>query len=196
MKGIFLFFALTSFAMDPSEALDLLKQGNARYTQDQSTYANHSMDRRKETKAGQSPFATIVGCSDSRVSPEIIFDQGLGDLFIVRVAGNVVGPIGQDSIDYSVSYLGSSLVMVLGHEACGAVTAVVKGKTEDIENIAKLVKPAVKNIQNIEQAIKANVRWTVSQLKENSLIKELMAEGKIDVVGGYYHLGTGQVEIL
>ncbi len=196
MRLLLICLVAAGFAIEPSEALERLKEGNDRYMKDQLLHPNNSMDRREEIVSGQSPFATIVGCSDSRVSPEIIFDQGLGDLFIVRVAGNVVGPVELDSIDYSVEHLGSNLVVVLGHEACGAVTAVLKGKTEDIEDVAALIRPAIKNIKNVEQATKANVRWIVSKLKETPVVKDLISRGKVRVVGGYYHLGTGQVELL
>lgn len=184
------------FAMKPAEALKLLIEGNKRYVEDQLTHPNHTSDRRDEVTEGQSPFAIIMGCSDSRVPPEIIFDQGIGDLFIVRVAGNVVGPVELGSIEYSAKYLGSSLILVMGHESCGAVTAVFKGKTEDIEDVANLIKPAIKQAKDVEAAIKDNVRWIVGQLKKNSLIKSLIASGKIDVVGSYYHLGTGKVEVI
>lgn len=182
--------------MDPQEALQRLLEGNQRYVHDQLTHPDRTPFRREEIKKGQNPFATILGCSDSRVSPEIIFDQGLGDLFIVRVAGNVIDSVGQDSIDYSIRYLGSTLVLVMGHESCGAVTAVFDGKTGDIEDIARLIKPAIKNAKDIEFAIKANVRWTVDQLKKNAFIKKLINEKKINVVGAYYHLGEGNVELL
>ena len=91
----------------------------------------------------QKPFAIILGCSDSRVSPEILFDQGIGDLFIVRVAGNVAGPVELDSIEYAALYLKSSLVLVLGHENCGAITAVLDGQTKEIEHVADLIAPAI-----------------------------------------------------
>ena len=184
------------YSVTPEESLKRLIEGNQRYMKDQLTYPNHSSDRREETAAVQKPFATIVGCSDSRVPPEIIFDQGLGDLFIVRVAGNVVGPIELDSIEYSVKHLGSSLVLVMGHESCGAVTAVMEGKTADIEDVANLISPAIKGAKTVDDAIKANVRSVVAQLKQTPLIKKLIANKKLDCVGSYYDLGPGRVEIL
>ena len=198
MKSLILCCILLAqgFAQTPSESLQRLLAGNQRYVKDQLLHPNHSSDRREELSGGQSPFVIVVGCSDSRVAPEIIFDQGLGDLFIVRVAGNVVGPIELASVEYSAKYLGSSLIVVLGHESCGAVTAVVKGTTADIEDIADLIKPAIKGSKGIESAIKDNVRWTVTQLKTVPLIKQMMLDKKIDCVGAYYHLGTGNVEIL
>lgn len=184
------------FSQTPSEALRRLVEGNQRYANDDVLHANHSSDRREELVNEQNPFAIILGCSDSRVAPEIIFDQGLGDLFIVRVAGNVVGPIELDSIDFSAKYLGSSLVLVLGHESCGAIAAVMSGTTADIKDVANLIQPAIKGAASLEDAIKANIRSTVAYLKKSRVLKQLIADKKIDCVGAYYHLGTGTVEIL
>ena len=197
-KTIILCCALfnVGFAGSPSDSLQRLVEGNQRYVKDEIRHANHSSDRREELLAKQQPFAIILGCSDSRVAPEIIFDQGLGDLFIVRVAGNVIGPLELDSIEYAAKHFDSSLVIVLGHEACGAVTAVRDGQTEDIEAIASLIKPAIKDATSLESAIKENVAWTVNYLKNSPLIRQLATEKKIDCVGAYYHLGTGNVEIL
>ena len=171
-------------------------EGNQRYVNGQPLHPDASWERREAIVKNQTPFATIIGCSDSRVPPEIIFDQGLGDLFIVRVAGNVVGAVELDSIEYSVEKLGSSLLLVLGHESCGAVSAVMAGKTEDIQDVAHFIKPAIKGATSVEEAIKANVRWVVARLQKNPIIKRLASEGKIDCIGAYYHLDTGQVEIL
>ncbi len=182
--------------MTPDEALQRLIEGNQRYVHDRLLHPNRSSDRREEIWERQNPFAIIVGCSDSRVAPEIIFDQGLGDLFIVRVAGNVIGPIELDSIAYSTSYLGSSLVLVLGHESCGAVTAVLNGTTTNIEDVASLIKPAIQHAKNIEEAVKSNVQWVVQYLRNAPLLKRLISEKKIDCIGAYYHLGTGNIEVL
>jgi len=184
------------YSVTPAEALRRLMEGNDHYTKDQLTHPNNTSDRRDEISTGQAPFAAIVGCSDSRVSPEIIFDQGLGDLFIVRVAGNVVGPVELDSVEYATKILGASLVLVMGHESCGAVTAVLKRQTADIEAVAELIEPAIKGTKTAEDAIKANVRSIVANLKRTSVIKKLMADKKVDCVGAYYHLGSGVVEIL
>lgn len=184
------------FSQTPSDALKRLMEGNERYTKDQLLHPNRSSFRREEIQKKQLPFATILGCSDSRVAPEIVFDQGLGDLFTVRVAGNVVGPVGLDSIDYSVKYLGSTLVVVLGHEACGAVTAVMDGNTADIEEIAGLIQPAIEEAEDLEEAVKANVRSIVTQLKESRFLKQVISTKKIECIGAYYHLKSGRVEIL
>ncbi len=192
----YLVFYNTAFCLTPSESLQRLVEGNQRYTQDELHHADHSSDRRKKLVVGQMPFAIILGCSDARVVPEIIFDQSLGDLFIVRVAGNVVGKIELDSIDFSAKVLGSSLVLVLGHESCGAVNAVMQGETADIKDVAKLIKPAIQGAKSLEEAIKDNVRWTVAYLKKSRILKNLIAEKKIDCIGAYYHLGSGTVEII
>ncbi len=159
------------------EAIQKLIEGNDRYVKGHVA----------PSAPGQTPFAVILACSDSRVAPEIIFDQGLGDLFVVRVAGNVAGDLGMESIQYATHVLGASVVMVLGHENCGAITAVKTGKTADISAIASLVEPNIKGIQNLEAAIKANVRGVVANLKD--LVD-------VDVIGGYYDFDTGKVEIL
>jgi carbonic anhydrase len=185
-----------AFAILPSESLQKLIDGNERYINDKPLYANHSSDRRAALTSKQKPFATILGCSDSRVSPEIVFDQGLGDLFVVRVAGNVVGPIELDSIDYSAKYLGSSLIVVLGHESCGAVSAVRDGKTADIQDLAELIYPSIQDASSLENAIKDNVRAVVNDLKKSRLLQSLIQKKQVNCVGAYYHLATGKVEIL
>lgn len=200
MKYSFILLCLVlcqaAFAEKPDQALKRLIQGNLRYASDQSQCANHSSDRRDELLKSQNPFAIILGCADSRVPPEIIFDQGLGDLFIVRVAGNVLGATELDSIDFAAKYLGSSLIVVMGHGSCGAVSAVMKGEVADIQNIAALIKPAIEGSHSLEEAIKANVKEVVSSLKKNPFIAKLIKEKKLDCVGAYYHLGSGKVEFL
>lgn len=193
---LFLLALQAGFAQTPDELLKQLMEGNDRYINDKLLYPNQSSARREEVQEKQHPFAAILGCSDSRVAPEIIFDQGLGDLFIVRVAGNVAGPIELDSVEYSVKHLGATLIVVLGHQSCGAVTAVMEGQTADIEDVAKLIQPAVKRAKTTEEAIKANVRNVVAQLGKTPLLKKLIKQKKIGCVGAYYHLGSGKVELL
>jgi carbonic anhydrase len=192
---------LTSAQPPGQRALEVLMEGNARFRTDRSLHPDRTSERRLEMTQSQAPFATIVGCSDSRVAPEILFDQGIGDLFIVRVAGNIVGPIEQDSIEYSVLYVHSSLVLVLGHENCGAVKAVLEGQTKDIEAVAELIQPAVEQSRSqsgnpLENAIKENVRFVVDQLKKSPVLKPLIAQKKLFVQGGYYNFHTGKVELL
>ena len=185
----------------PDTAFRFLMEGNQRFVNDQSTHPNRAVERRQETAELQEPFAIILGCADSRVSPEIIFDQGIGDLFVVRVAGNVMGPITLDSIEYSALYLHSTLIMVLGHESCGAVAAVLQGRTQDIENVASLIQPAIEESKTqagnrLENAIKDNVKNVVKQLSKTPVLSKLIAEKKIKIVGGYYNFHSGEVELL
>ncbi|KIA78646.1 Carbonic anhydrase 2 [Parachlamydia acanthamoebae] len=188
-------------ALTPDEAIQRLMEGNQRYVKDQLLHPDRNLIRREAIGSRQEPFAVILGCADSRVSPEIIFDQGIGDLFIVRVAGNVAGPVEVDSIDFSAEYLHSSVILVLGHESCGAVNAVLNKQTQDIEAVAALIEPAIQSVRGKEgdllaNAVKANVRAIVAQLKETSVVKRLMKENKIKVIGGYYELVSGKVVLL
>jgi carbonic anhydrase len=188
-------------ALTPKEALKRLVEGNQRYVNERLEHPNRSQESRRAVKKLQEPFAVILGCSDSRVSPEILFDQGIGDLFVVRVAGNVVGPVELDSVEYSALALGSKLVLVLGHDRCGAIKAVLNGKTESIEAVANLIKPAIDSIDRkspnaLEEAIKANVNQSVKNILQSSTIAKLVKEGSLEVVGGYYDLATGEVKII
>lgn len=185
--------------ISPEDALDRLISGNERYSKNVILQPRRSMERREEVSSKQNPFAIIVGCSDSRVSPELVFDQGIGDLFVIRDAGNVLGPIEQSSVEFSAEYLGSSLIFVLGHERCGAVTAVLNKKTRGIEPIANKISQAIKEYVSeevtLEKAIKANVKSVVQELKYNPIIADLMRQKKLGIVGGYYQLSTGKVEL-
>ena len=168
--------------------------------QDKLIHPDRSYDRRESLVKNQQPFAIILGCSDSRVAPEILFDQGIGDLFVVRVAGNVVDPIILDSMEYAAKYLGACLIIVLGHENCGAVKAVMAGETEDIEAIAGQIRPAIKDCKKdqgiLQTCVKANVHHVVDAVKQYATIKKLLRQNKVKVVGGYYSLTTGKVEII
>lgn len=198
--SISLLISSSVFAMTPEEGLERLMQGNARYVKDKLEHPDRTSERRESLINKQQPYAIILGCSDSRVAPEILFDQGVGDLFVVRVAGNVAGPIEVDSIEYSAKYLGSCIIVVLGHENCGAVSAVLQGQTADIEAVATKILPALTsckvNQNPLQSCIKANVQNVVTQLISYPKIKDLMQQKKIKVVGGYYSLSTGKVEIL
>ncbi len=183
------------------EGLKRLMEGNQRFTQDKSLHPDRTKERREETAEAQQPFAVIVGCSDSRVAPEILFDQGIGDLFIVRVAGNVVGPIELASIEYSAVHLHSCLIVVLGHENCGAVKAVIGGQTQGIEPVATLIEPAVKKTakmkgDRLQNTVKENVALVVKQLQKSPPLQELFSQGALLIKGGYYNFHTGTVEIL
>ncbi|GAW32237.1 carbonic anhydrase [Carboxydocella sp. JDF658] len=192
---------------NPDEALNLLKDGNARFASDKVLPDNLGDERREELKKnGQHPFAIIVSCSDSRVPPEIVFDQALGDLFVVRVAGNVVDPVATGSVEYAAEHLGTPLIVVLGHEKCGAVTAAVKGGEApgSIGSIVEKIKPSVEKAkatglagdQLVEKTAELNVEASMVELEKSPIIKELVEQGKLKIVGAKYHLGSGQVEWL
>jgi carbonic anhydrase len=177
-------------------------KGNERYVKDALEHPNRTAERREAVACKQAPFAIIVGCSDSRVSPEILFDQGIGDLFVVRVAGNVIGSIELDSIDYAALVLKASVILVLGHESCGAVNAVLHGETSGMESIARLIHPAIEQEKKVkphnmlESCIKKNAQNMKSYLLKTSILKKLVKEGKIEVHAAYYDLQTGVVELL
>ncbi len=187
--------------MTPQKALKQLVEGNERYKQELLLHPNRGKEARICAANGQNPFAVILGCSDSRVAPELIFDQGIGDLFVVRVAGNVAGPVELDSIEYSAIYLKSSIILVLGHESCGAIRAVIDGQTQDVESVASLIAPSLELAKTqkgslIENTVKDNVLYVVDVVKKSPAIAKLIKEGKIDVVGGYYDFKSGGVELL
>lgn len=185
----------------PESALQKLISGNQRFKSDALSHCYHAQDRREATTSTQKPFAIILGCADSRVPPETVFDQNLGDLFVVRVAGNVAGPLEIDSIDFSILVNNSALVVVLGHENCGAVKAVMAKNTRDVESVAALIAPAVAQAEKMpgnaaENAIKANIRAVRDQLKKTSVVARAINDKKLQVVGAYYELTTGNVEFL
>ena len=189
----------------PTEAISKLKEGNGRYTSGSLQHPGQTTERRTELAKTQHPFATIISCSDSRVPPEIVFDQGLGDLFIVRVAGNVINDEGLGSIEYSVDHLGTRLILVLGHQSCGAVqaakeTIAAKGKAPGhIESLVTAIKPAVEATakDDLETTVKANVKNVVQALRSSTpILKAEVDSGKIKVIGGYYSLDTGAVTFL
>ena len=202
LLAFLLLYGISSHAVTPEQAMQRLMEGNGRYMRDALEHPNRDQERREAIVAKQKPFATIVGCADSRVSPEIIFDQGVGDLFVVRVAGNVIGDLELDSVDYSVLYLNSSVVIVIGHENCGAVDAVIHQNTKDIEAVAKLIEPSVQQAKKtktdnlLESAIKANAVRMRDFLLKSRVIAQLVKDKKIEVHAGYYNLRTGAVEIL
>jgi len=181
-----------------SNGLNRLLDGNKRFMNGNVLHPNRTLERRKENVAGQEPFAVIVSCSDSRVSPEIVFDEGIGDLFVVRLAGNVIDSTAKESIEFAVHALNSSTILILGHENCGAVNAVLQKQDQDIPEIASLIAPSLQNIKsdNLEDAIKANAINMRDKLIQDPDFKQLIDENKLQVFSGYYHLKSGEVEIL
>ncbi len=202
--------ALVAFAqtVSPDAALQRLTDGNTRFVGGDSRHPNLTAERRTEVAKGQTPFATILTCSDSRVPAEAIFDQGLGDLFLVRVAGNVAKTDEIGSIEYGTGHLGTQLLVVMGHSSCGAVKAVVEG-AEVHGNIPQLVdtivpavekakaaNPGVPGAQLLAKAVEANVWQSIDNIFENSAtIRDLVKAGKLKVVGAVYDLASGQVEV-
>lgn len=216
----------------PAEAISRLKEGNGRFTAGNPQHPHESVDERKymaansyenagtislgmtseqaakrraELAKSQHPFAIILSCSDSRVPPEIVFDEGLGGLFIVRVAGNVLNDEGLGSIEYGVDILGARLIVVLGHQSCGAVdaamkTVAAKGKAPGhIQSLVTAIKPVVDSTPkgDLETTIKANVKHVVDALRSSTpILKARVDSGDVQVIGGYYTLDTGAVTFL
>ena len=197
----------TTTAVTPDQALQLLLDGNKHFVRGDVDYLERtsSVAVRQSLATGQHPYAIVLACSDSRVSPEILFDKGLGEIFVVRVAGNVVAPHELGSIDYAIEHLGASLVMVLGHERCGAVTAAFNANgISDGSNIGSLVEsiaPAVVDTKaaggGIEECIVDNVKKVAESLEiRSAIVKESVESGKVKIVGAKYDLDDGKVTIL
>jgi len=199
-------FAAGPSNVSPNEALERLMQGNARFVFGHMTRVapRHVADARRGVAKGQMPFAIIVGCSDSRVGPEIVFDQGLGDIFVVRTAGEVVDATALGSIEYAVEHLGSSLIVVLGHERCGAVSAAVASAKEPghIAAVLKAIEPAVEQTKGkpgdpVENAVRAQAVDVAKQLHDaKPILAERVHSGKLKIVAARYDLDTGKVEFL
>lgn len=208
MKKISLLLVIISFCFSqtitPDAALQNLTDGNIRYVNQKFKSKDFRSDREKQAK-GQKPYAAILTCSDSRVPPEIIFDASLGELFVIRDAGNVVDPIVLGSIEYAVEHLNVPLILILGHTSCGAVTATVKGGevpeniaaiVNSIEPAVKIVKPISKNESElIKNSIEENVHLQVKEaILKSKIIKEYLEQNKVKIYGGLYDIETGKVE--
>lgn len=188
----------------PDAALKRLLDGNQRFVQQKSKHPDQSQTRIKEVAQAQHPFATVLSCADSRVAPELLFDEGLGDLFDIRVAGNIVTPEVLGSLEYAVAVLGTPLIMVLGHERCGAVTAAVQGERlpGHIGSFVRAIKPALSRTKAqsgdpVDNAVIANVQYQIEKLKRNSKIVTTQLEnGKLKIVGGRYDLDNGEIILL
>jgi carbonic anhydrase len=196
------------------EALEQLREGNARFVSDtRASEALTDQFRRTQVATGQEPFAVILGCSDSRVPGEIIFDQGLGDLFVIRVAGNIVAPSQIGSVEFAAERFGTRLVVVLGHSKCGAVSATLEelgrpseAQSRNLQSIVDRIRPAVEPIlaaggatlpeaELMKLAVRANIRASVNQLRHGSeVVEQLIQRDGLLVVGAEYSLETGVVE--
>jgi len=179
---------------DANAALQMLKEGNERYLKGQLIPKTSYSADREVLNNGQKPFAVVLTCSDSRAAPEIFFDQKLGDIFVIRNAGNVADKTALGSIEYAVEHLKSKLVVVCGHGKCGAVTAACSGGElpPNIKHIVDHIMPAVKKGGDIEKVIHSNVAGMVEQIKADEIVKRLGAK----VVGAYYDIHSGVVEWL
>jgi carbonic anhydrase len=199
--------------LNASEALARLREGNRRFATDQTaTSALSNSSRRAALMGGQEPFAIILGCSDSRVPAELVFDQSFGDLFVIRVAGNVVAPSQVGSVEFAASRFGTRLVVVMGHSQCGAIIATLEelqghstNQSENLRDIVDRVRPSVETVLAlrraddpdalVREAVRANVRASVDHLRHGSeLLEKLIRETGLLVVGAEYSLETGVVE--
>lgn len=181
-----------------------LLDGNKRFVEGKMMHPDQNSGRRAGIVKGQNPFAVIVSCSDSRVPPEVIFDQGLGDLFVIRLAGNILNDEAIGSIEYAVEHLGVKYVMVLGHESCGAVAATVKGGEAPghIGSLVKAIQPAVEAAKKqqgdlMDNSVKANVSMVVQKLKSNApILEHAVKKGDLVIEGARYDLDEGTVSIV
>jgi carbonic anhydrase len=196
---------------DAAEALQRLIKGNERFAAGKSQQTGRTPADFSKLVANQTPYATIIGCADSRVSPELLFDTGIGDLFVIRVAGNYVSSFGsavKGSIQYGVLELGTPLVVVLGHSGCGAVKAAIKhihdhdALPEAIEDLVNSIRPSVVESEKLPgdllvNATRANVRRSVQRLKTmDPVVAPKVKEGKVQVIGGVYDLATGKMTLI
>ncbi len=188
------------------EALQKLMDGNARFVSGNVTHPNQSADRRTELVAGQHPFAIVVGCSDSRIAPEVAFDQGLGDIFVVRTAGQVIDNASLGSIEYGVEHLGVPLIVVLGHDSCGAVKATAEGgeATGHLDSLVNFIQPAVDEAKAsgneseiVDLAIDNNIENIVEQLSTSQpILSEKIEKGELMIIGARYHLDNGSIVLV
>src|SRR4051794_9650984 len=198
--------------IDAREAIVRLREGNRRFAADESSRDGLGLSRRAELVAAQDPLAIVLGCSDSRVPAEIVFDQGLGDLFVIRVAGNIVAPSQVGSVEFAAARFETRLVVVLGHSQCGAITATLEELRRPTENqsrnlhaIVDRVRPSVESLLAtdlrhdeqalVRQAVRANIRASVNHLRHGSeLLEQIIQEDGLWVVGAEYSLETGVVD--
>jgi carbonic anhydrase len=182
----------------PEEALKQLLEGNQRFIENKRKSPNQTLTRVQEVAQGQAPFAAILSCADSRVPSEIIFDRGFGDLFVVRNAGNIATPEEIGSLEFGTLVLGAKVLMVIGHQSCGAVKATIAGNAVpgQIASILDAIKPAIKPNQTLEESTIANVKLGISRLQASPVISQLIKDGKLKIAGGYYNLETGMIKVV
>lgn len=176
------------------EALKRLKAGNERFINNKSALINVTDERREDLEEGQNPYAVIVSCSDSRVTPSTVFNAGLGEIFDIRLAGNILSEEALGSIEYGVEHLHAPLLVIIGHEKCGAVTAAYDKMTEGVDvvgNINSLVdaiEPAIQNAENIDHAVHMNIDYVYDEVMQDEIVKHLVENGSLKVVRAYYSL--------
>lgn len=188
----------------PDQALERLLQGNQRFVASQATHPNQTTERRQSLVQGQAPMAIVLTCSDSRVAPELFLDQGLGDLFVIRNAGNILDDHVIGSMEYAVEHLHVGLIMVIGHEKCGAVAAAVGGGEipGHIHSVTDCLAPAVEAAKSqpgdkVDNTVRANAKQVAQILTHvEPFLKAAQAEGKLKIVAARYELGSGQIELL
>jgi len=194
---------------DPNKAYEMLMEGHRKFLESNDDANGRGQAARSETASSQKPYAIIIACSDSRVNPKILFNKGIGDIFVIQIAGNTLTDYGLASIEYAVAVLGSPLIYVLGHENCGAVDAAVK-QVEDgtdfpghIDLLVNKIAPAVRIVQQEEDnekieladAVEENVRYVMKKVKNSApIVAQAVQSGKVQVRGGVYHLEDGSIE--
>jgi carbonic anhydrase len=202
-------FSPEPYPRNAAEALLRLQIGNGRFMDDKPIHTHENASWRHQLVQEQKPFATVLGCSDSRVPPEMIFDVGFGDIFTIRLAGNIIAEDVIGTLQYGVAHLHTPLVVVMGHENCGAVTATVEemlGKPRELEHIEALlalIRPGLSQLDLkldrkalLHAAVEANVRWSMQQLTAFPEAKRALQEKRVTLVGAVYELNTGQVRFL
>lgn len=188
--------------MTHQEIIEQLSSGNERFMAGQNRHANQDPESRNQLTGGQHPFAIVLSCADSRVVPEFIFDTGLGDLFVVRVAGNIANSASIASIEYAVAHLNTPVIIVLGHQSCGAVDAAMKNadSSDHIIHLIDHIKPAINargETQTSDEVIKQNARYNANVLKiKSSIIADAVEKGLLAIKSAYYHLDSGAVTFI
>ncbi|MFC4426803.1 carbonic anhydrase [Deinococcus navajonensis] len=194
---------------DAEAAIQALKDGNARFFSGHSGRSDVGANERRAQIMEQTPFAAVLACSDSRVPVELVFDVGLGDLFVVRVAGNVIGESGLGTLEYATEHLDIHLIVVMGHEGCGAVAAAlmpedaIAQEPDNLQRLIRRIQPSVRDLPRIRdkkarmrEAVLSNVRHQVALLRDQPVIQAAEARGQIRVIGAFYEIGSGAVDFL
>lgn len=194
---------VTPNRLSANAALQRLLDGNQRFTQQNRKYPDQSLQQLQSVAKAQYPFAAILGCADSRVPTELIFDQGIGNLFVVRVAGNVASDLAIASLEYATAVLGSPLIVVLGHKRCGAVAAAIKDEVlpGQLDLITESIKPSVERVKLAngdinENAIISNIKYQAEKLRNSSLLEQLIRQNKLKIVSAIYDINTGKVTVI